>query len=357
MPILRKAAFFTVLLSVGCVWNIAHADNDQKVPDFEELYSLVRSNLTGITDAELNRAAVEGFLSKLESRVRLADSPDSKSSRTNGAATVTGSIYENSFGYIRVNSMSGDSDRAFLNTYEKLATNKLKGLVIDLRYAGGSEYSDATAIADLFLPSEQPLLDWGKGVRKSNAKSNAITLPVAIIVNAKTTGAAEALAGIMRQAEIGLLIGSTTSGQASIFKEFETKDGSRLLIATTPVKLGSGKALPHTGLAPDIPVDVADEEEHQYYVDAYKVLSKAPRLSTISTNDPSLSLTNRRPIRRLSEAELVRMQRDGQSIDFDTAPLSREPVTGKTGIQDPALSRALDLLKGLAVVQQFRPAL
>jgi len=353
----------TAILTIAFLSSLAgpkplRADNEQKVPDFEEVYSLVRSNLTGLSEADLNRAAVEGFLAKLDSRVRLAESPDSKPQGTNNAATVTGSLYETSFGYIRVNSLSGDSDRAFLNTYQKLSTNKLKGLVIDLRYAGGTDYSDAAAIADLFLPSEQPLLDWGKGMRKSNAKANAITLPVAILVNGRTTGASEALAGMMRQGEIGLLIGSTTSGQASISKEFELKDGSRLLIATTPVKLGSGKPLPGSGLPPDITVEVPGEDENQYYVDAFKVLPRAQRLTSLSTNETSLSLTNRRISRRLSEAELVRMQRDGQSIDFEAAPLlSREPAPSKSGIQDPVLSRALDLLKGLAVVQQFRPSL
>ena len=105
-------------------------------------------------------------------------------------------------------------------------------------------------------------------------------------------------------------------------------------------------------------VDVAAEEEHQYYDDAYKVLAKAPRITSgISTNEAGLSLTNRRAPRRISEAELVRMQRDGQSLDFETAPISRESAPAKAGIQDPALGRALDLLKGLAVVQQFRPSL
>ena len=41
------------------------------MPPFSELYGLVRSNLTGISEAELNRDAVLGFLSQLPSRVTL----------------------------------------------------------------------------------------------------------------------------------------------------------------------------------------------------------------------------------------------------------------------------------------------
>jgi hypothetical protein len=52
---------------------------------------------------------------------------------------------------------------------------------------------------------------------------------------------------------------------------------------------------------------------------------------------------------------LVRLQREGQDLDPDSSP-------GKTNagepepslIRDPALARGLDLLKGLAVVQNYR---
>lgn len=348
--------------SFAAVFGLNHAAvaDNQRAPDFQEVYDLLRTNLTGIDEKTLNRAAVEGLLAKLESKVRLVDSEGKTSDGTNTAALVTGSVLEGSFGYLRVNALNAGANKAFLETYQKLSSNRLKGIVIDLRYTGGTEYGDTAAIADLFLPSEQPLLDWGKGMRHSNPKSNAISVPVALLVNGNTSGAAEALAGVMRQAEIGLVIGSKTSGQASISKEFPLSDGSRLLIPTTPVILGSGKSMSSSGLVPDIAVEVSGEDEREYYQDAYKSLRKAPSvgaLSGISTNEASLSLTNRAMRRRINEAELVRMQRDGQTIDLDVPPLVRESVPGKPTIQDPALSRALDLLKGLAVVQQFRPSL
>jgi hypothetical protein len=74
-----------------------------------------------------------------------------------------------------------------------------------------------------------------------------------------------------------------------------------------------------------------------------------------------LSATNR-PRTRVNEAELVRMLRDGEPLEGDRpSALVRvnEPAgqAGAAGLPeaDPALARALDLLKGLAVVQPFRP--
>ena len=56
----------------------------------------------------------------------------------------------------------------------------------------------------------------------------------------------------------------------------------------------------------------------------------------------------RRP--RFNEAELVRERREGISEADMTALGSREPE--KPMVTDPALARALDLLKGLALVRQ-----
>jgi hypothetical protein len=358
MPLPRLLLLFTFIAAFAAN-RVASADN-KRAPDFQEVYELLRTNLAGVDEKTLNRAAVEGLLAKLESKVHLVENESKTSNGTNVPASVTGSVLEGNFGYLRVNALNAGANKAFLEAYQKVSTNRLKGIVIDLRYSGGTDYADAAAMADLFLPSEQPLLDWGKGMRKSNTKGNAISVPVVLLVNGYTSGAAEALAGIMRQTEIGLVIGSKTSGQASIAKEFPLSDGSHLLIPTTPVILGSGKPMPTSGLVPDIAVEVSGEDERQYYADAYKPIRRPPTLgafSGISTNDAALSLTNRASRRRINEAELVRMQRDGQSIDLDVPPLVRESAPGKPALQDPALSRALDLLKGLAVVQQFRPSL
>lgn len=331
---------------------------DTPTPDFKEVYELLRTNLGGMDEKTLNQAAVQGLLTQLEGRAVLVGAdPDSPAS-TNGPS-VSSSIYDRHYGYLRVNRLGAEADRQFRSEYGKLATNRLKGLVIDLRYSAGQNYGAAVAIADMFLANEQPLLDWGEGMRNSSSKSNPINMPVALLVNRKTSGAAEALAGMMRQAEIGLVLGSKTAGQASIAKEFELSNGQRIRIGTTPVKLAEGKFLPGSGLAPDIAVDVSGEDELAYYADAFKNLSRSNRLaatSGISTNEVSLSLTNRRP-RRVNEAELVRMQREGESFEFPTNSPQREAPSGPPTVQDPVLGRAIDLLKGLAVVQQFRPSL
>jgi C-terminal processing protease CtpA/Prc len=306
----------------------------------------------------LNQAAARGLLDQLAGKVSVVGETPRFPLPTGTNSPVTASVLESNYGYVRFSRVLSGADKAFRDTYERLAaTNKLKGLVLDLRYSDGTDYSAAVALADRFFADEQALVDWGEGWKRSSAKTNAITLPVAVLVNRHTSGAAEALAGILRHREIGLLIGTNTAGQASMAKEFPLKTGQRLRLAVAPLKVADGKELPFTGIKADIEVDVNSEDELAWYQDAYRVVQKSVKVASTSGTETNAATTNRAGRRRINEAELVRMSKEGQNPDRDP-PLTNAP--GRTFepqpqvVNDPALARALDLLKGLAVVQQFR---
>jgi len=354
----RATCLLLGVFLVGELHHSALAAPDKEAFDFQEVYQLLKANLAGATEAELNQAAVRGLLDQLAAKVSVVGEPSKIAVEFGTNAPVTVSVFDRNYGYFRVNRLASGTAEEFQVAFASLrSSNVLKGLVLDLRFTGGQDYGAAVAFADRFLSAAQPLVDWGEGWKQSTAKTNAITLPVAILVNRKTTGTAEALAGILRHREVGLLIGTNTAGQASMAKEFSLKSGQRLRLAIAPVKVADGKELPFTGIKPDIEVDVSPEDELTWYEDAYKVVPKPVRLTGVATNDPNASATNRAARRRINEAELVRMNRDGQATDRD---LSFTNAQGRTFeppvpvVNDPALARALDLLKGLAVVQQFR---
>jgi hypothetical protein len=89
-----------------------------------------------------------------------------------------------------------------------------------------------------------------------------------------------------------------------------------------------------------------------HFADAYAV-HPAGAAELIATNLAGASGTNRPPRRRINEAELVRAQREGREPGDETNRTAR-PEPPRPVVTDPALVRALDLLKGLALVQQFR---
>jgi C-terminal processing protease CtpA/Prc len=234
-----------------------------------------------------------------------------------------------------------------------LSTNKtrIRGVVLDLRFADGFDYSAAGSVANLFLDSDQPLLSWAGGSSQATKKTNAITTPLAILVNSQTSGAAEALAATLRESSVGLIIGSPTAGQSSLYKEFSLSDGTKLRVATEQIKLGNDKPL--TGIKPDIAMNVSLEDERAYLKDPYALLHKTVGATLGTTNQVDDTSTNRIR-RRMNEAELVRLQKEGIEADEDGPVAGAKVEAVRPTLSDPALVRGVDLVKALAVVQQSK---
>src|SRR5579862_4740456 len=242
-------------------------------PDFKEIYDLVRQHLAGVNEADLNRAAVRGLLGVLGPKVSLVAS-DESNTKTDGVLVSKSSLFDGPVGYIRVRWVAEGLDKAVRQAQQEVAsTNKLNGLIIDLRFAGGTDYAAAAATADIFAKKEQPLLDWGQGMVKSKEKLDLVTVPIGVLVNEKTAAAAEALAAALRETGAGLIVGSRTAGQAMIAQDYPLKNGERLRVATSPIQLGDGSSLSGQGVKPDIAVEVTPTDERAYYADAFKELA------------------------------------------------------------------------------------
>src|SRR6266446_5519102 len=138
----------TILLaiSVGVPGSRAASTND--LPDFKELYELVHSHLPGMADADLNRAAVQGLLTNLRGKVSLVG--EGTSDPLTGVALISRStVLENDVAYVRVARVEEGLAKEISGKFEQLsATNKLKGVVLDLRFSAGDDYQSAAAVAD-----------------------------------------------------------------------------------------------------------------------------------------------------------------------------------------------------------------
>jgi hypothetical protein len=324
-------------------------------PDFKEVYDTVRAHAVGLTEADLNRAAVQGMLAVLGAKATLMTNgaPSRRSSQVpvvSKSSTMDGNI-----AYVRVERVGSGLDKAVREAWQNLErTNKLKGVVLDLRYADGDDYNAAAATADVFLKKDLPLLNWGNGLVRSKEKSDAILVPVAVLVNRFTAEAAEALAAAMRESGAGLILGGRTAGQAMVTQDFPLKNGDQLRIGIAPVQLGNGTALSANGIRPDISVAVSVEDERAYYADAFRLPGRVDLSAGAGLSLTNLAGGTNRPARRprFNEAELVRERREGLTEGDMTGAHERE--LEKPLVYDPTLARALDLLKGLAVVRQSR---
>ena len=313
-------------------------------PDFQQVYDLLRANLRGMSDAELNSAAVEGLLAQLHGRAILVSGPAETTIPPGGTELIKSAIMESNVAYLRVRQVgNGLADQLAAAYHQLTATNKIAGVTLDLRFAGGNDYAAAVATADLFVIKKVPLLEWGKGAENSQPAKEPIAGPVVVLVNGGTSGAAEALAAALREADAGLIIGNPTAGLAMTTRDFPLKNGGWLRLVTDPVKLGDGVVI--SRVSPDIAVAARLDAERAYLKNPYAPLARDESSPALATND-FLSFVD-----HTSEADLVRQKlKDGEDIGAPVPVLRKSPP--RPVIQDPVLARALDLIKGLAIVHE-----
>lgn len=326
-------------------------------PEFREVYDLLRTHLVDVSDAELNQKSVEGLLQQFKSRVLMEGQGAAAGTHLADGALASTNVFRDQFGYVRVGTVGSGLKELMAQAVDTLRqTNAIKGLVIDLRFAEGMNYAEAGAVADLFASGDKVLFGFGNTTVRSTEKKEAFGLPLMVLVNGETKGAAEALAGALRQATSSMILGSPTAGRAFVYQEYALSQGSKLLLADAPVIFSDGTSIPTTGLKPDLSVAVRLEDEQVFMSDPYKATAKTP-IALLSVGDANASgkagATNRAVRHRINEADLVRMQKEGGGGDTDefisgvgSIPQSRLIV------QDPVLARALDLLKGLEVLRK-----
>jgi C-terminal processing protease CtpA/Prc len=316
---------------------------DDKPLDFQEVFNLVRTNISDISEAELRHNAALGFIKEMGTRVQLVRTNAEPAAQPADAITRR-SVFEDHFGYIRIRSVDERLPSDFHKSLAQLIqSNALKGIILDLRYAEGTNYEAAAEIADRFIPAGQRLLRLDEKQITSSDQAPAVRLPLAVLVNGETRAAAEAAAAMLKELASGLLIGKKTMGEARLFEVFTLSTGQKLRVAKVPIEVGRGKVIPASGIEPDITIAVDTGEEKLFYQDSYR---ERPPTTRAAAAQGSTEGTTASRARRLNEAELVRRHREGFDFSED------DPAAAVEGniVTDPALSRAIDFLKGVSKV-------
>lgn len=335
---------FGLAVWVGMAGNAAQNDNARTWPPFQDVLESIEGNLPGFDRDELNAVIVQSLLDHYYPRITLVPSGGADTEAAPSTSVVT-SVFDRNFGYLRIETVERGLDRQLREEWEELASgHQLRGLVLDLRFAGGQDYETAAYVADLFVTTSQPLLAWQDTVVHATPIPDTVVPPLVVLVNQRSSGAAEALAAALRESGAALLVGRRTAGQAYVFRNVELPEGRVLRVASEPVRVGDRKSIVG-GLIPDIEVIVSVADEKKYLADPYAVIPGAVAGTALRAERS-----------QLNEAELIRQRQPGARQGFPltsegAGPPARleDPV-----VQDPALARGLDLLKGIAIVGRVR---
>lgn len=138
-----------------------------------------------------------------------------------------------------------------------------KKLILDLRDDSEGDEEEGVAVANLFLNHGTiTYLEGQKYTRHTydaDPQKKITDLPVVILVNRGTAGAAEVAAAAILDSGRGDVLGDKTFGDGSVQKLIEVPDGSALILSVAKYYTPKGKVIQEAGITPNIEVASADD--------------------------------------------------------------------------------------------------
>jgi peptidase S41-like protein len=235
---------------------------------------------------------------------------------------------------------------------EKWFGQGVQGIVLDLRSNGAPDDFDGAAhLAGLFLSARTPLFDLRDASGKVQSYSSIppglasltgvtlpSTVPLVILTDKHTSGAAEGLAASLRT-HAALVLGEATAGEGGLFADHPLASGQILHYLAGEVVMPDGTMLWDHPVIPDIDV-TADAKKEQ------------AALALIGQQHIADVIGEAAQRHRMSEASLVR----GEDPEIDASLAAQTAGSGglssPLATQDIVLVDALDSLKAIRFSQQ-----
>jgi carboxyl-terminal processing protease len=177
--------------------------------------------------------------------------------------SVSDKVMEDGIGYIKADALTKGKSQEIASKVKALEHSGAKKLLLDLRNDSDGDENEGVAVANLFLNHGTiAYLQGQKYPRQAfNADpAKAITaLPVAILVNRGTAGAAEIVASAILENARGDVVGDKTFGDGSVQKTIDLPDGGALILSVAKYYSPGGKAIQDTAVTPN--VLVAEEDD------------------------------------------------------------------------------------------------
>jgi carboxyl-terminal processing protease len=179
--------------------------------------------------------------------------------------TVYGEMIEGEEGIAKVQltSFSENTTKELIKTLNELESQGMEGLVLDLRQNPGGLLDQAIAIASLFLPDNEMILqiedrEGNRQEIKSSSSHSNPDVSLVVIVDKGSASASEILAGAFKESGDITLVGEKTFGKGTVQRAQDFKDGSNLKFTTEKWLTPKGNWIHKKGIKPDVEVALPD---------------------------------------------------------------------------------------------------
>lgn len=280
-----------------------------------------------ITHDEINRAAMQGLLQRLDLGAELVARSEAAKAREGvvAAKLAPGLLY------LRPRALTG---REAAEIGDRLADAKeVLHLILDLRTPmPPGDFEAAAALLDAFVPAGELLFKLQQPGREDarlflatgEARWNG---PVVLLIDADTSNLGETVAAVLHTRGRALLVGAPTRGATVRYETLPLDERWQLRFARAEMLLPDGTSLFRKGLRPDFPVDLDGGAKRRLFDSVGTPAATVFEQGRPRYNEAAL-LARRNP-----ELESYIRRSAGEADDADRIPDS-----------DRVLQRAVDML-------------
>jgi len=243
--------------------------------------------------------------------------------------SVKNRLLEDGYGYVRITSFQSKTGDNVIDAVNELKKGgDLKGLVLDLRNNPGGVLNAAVAVSDAFLNSGLVVYTDGR-IEDSKMKFNATGgdilkgAPIVVLINAGSASASEIVAGALQDHKRAIIMGEKTFGKGSVQTILPTSNGGAVKLTTARYYTPSGRSIQAEGITPDVPISKVKLE-----------MAQQSEFSPIKESDLVNHLNNEKAPSKKDEKQ------------------GSEKSEEALAVQDYPLNEALNLLKGINIIQQ-----
>jgi carboxyl-terminal processing protease len=172
-------------------------------------------------------------------------------------------MLEDGIGYIQPIALAKGRSQEVAARIKSLQKQGAKKLVLDLRDVSEGDEAEGVALANLFLNHGTIAYLQGQTVPRQTFNADpekaVIDIPVIVLVNRGTSGAAEIVAAALLENARADVLGDQTFGDGAVQKTLDLPDGAAIILSVAKYYSPSGKIIQDTAVTPNILV--ADKED------------------------------------------------------------------------------------------------
>ena len=177
---------------------------------------------------------------------------------------VSEKLLENGIGDIRVDAFTKGKSQEIAARVKESEKSGAKKLILDLRNCAEGDEAEGVATANLFLNHGTIAYLQGQKFPRETFNADpakAITsLPLVVLTNKGTAGAAEIVAAAILENARGDVVGDKTFGEGSVQKTIDLPDGSAVILSVAKYYSPSGKAIQDAAVTPNVVVASSDDD-------------------------------------------------------------------------------------------------